>query len=166
MKEFHITALIGIVLCISSAFFVIPIGPEENITPHEDSGSKELTKTILDMDSILFTAVNSADLPKLKTLFTNDLEFYHDAGGLAGYEKTMENFQNLFNNNKDLRRVLVEGSTEVYPIKDYGAIQTGSHKFCRLRNGVLVECATFKFMHVWKKTDEGWKISRAISYDH
>lgn len=128
--------------------------------------SKALYDTIAHMDSLLFNAANTQDLKTMQSLFTEDLEFYHDASGLAGYEKTMKNFENLFTNHKDTRRVLVAGSMEVYPIKDYGAIQTGLHQFCRLENGVLKDCGTFKFLHIWKKTTTGWKISRVISYNH
>jgi ketosteroid isomerase-like protein len=128
--------------------------------------SKELYDTIAHLDSILFSAANRGDLDVMKTFFTEDLEFFHDAGGLAGYEKTMENFQRVFTNYKDTRRILIPGSMEVYPIKDYGAIQTGLHKYCQLKNGVYSNCGTFKFLHVWKKTSSGWKISRVISYGH
>ena len=128
--------------------------------------SKTLYDTIAHMDSILFNAANTQNLEAMRSLFTEDLEFYHDASGLAGYEQTMKNFQNLFTNYKDTRRVLVAGSMEVYPIKDYGAIQTGLHQFCRLENGVLKDCGTFKFLHIWKRTATGWKISRVVSYNH
>lgn len=128
--------------------------------------SKELYQTIIEKDSILFSAANSGNIDKLKTFFTEDLEFFHDVGGLAGYKETVDNFKRVAENYGYTRRVLEPGSTEVYPIKDYGAVQTGIHKFCRLENGVLVNCGTFKFVHVWKNTTNGWKISRVISYGH
>lgn len=128
--------------------------------------SKELFNTIIQMDSIVFDAANKGNLEKLKTLFAEDLEFFHDVGGLDGYTKTMDNFQRVFTNFGYTRRILVNGSIEVYPVKDYGAIQTGLHKFCRLENGVLINCSTFKFVHIWKRTPAGWKISRVVSYGH
>ena len=128
--------------------------------------SAALFDTIVQMDSMVFDAANTGNLAKLKTLFTDDLEFYHDTGGLDGYAVTMEKFQRLFTDFAYTRRVLVAGSIEVYPIKDYGAIQTGLHKFCRLENGQLINCGTFKFLHIWKKTPTGWKISRVVSYGH
>ena len=27
-------------------------------------------------------------------------------------------------------------------------------------------CGTFKFVHVWRRTANGWQITRAVSYDH
>lgn len=128
--------------------------------------SQELYDTIMRMDSIVFDAANKGEIDKMKGLFTEDLEFYHDAGGLDGYAKTIENFQRVATNYGYTRRVLLKESVEVYPIKDYGAIQTGLHKFCRLENGELINCGTFKFLHIWKKTPTGWKISRVVSYGH
>jgi len=72
---------------------------------------------------VLFNAFNAHDLDKLKTLFTDDLEFYHDLGGLTNYTQNMEAFKNNFAKNNGLRRELVPGSLEVYPVKDYGAIE-------------------------------------------
>ncbi|MBT2622239.1 nuclear transport factor 2 family protein [Chryseobacterium sp. ISL-6] len=128
--------------------------------------SKELYQTILKKDSLLFSAANSGNIEKLKTFFTEDLEFFHDVGGLTGYKETIDNFKRVAENYGYTRRVLEPGSIEVYPIKDYGAVQTGVHKFCRLENGILINCGTFKFVHVWKNTSDGWKISRVISYGH
>ena len=127
--------------------------------------SQALYDTIIHMDSVLFNAFNSRDMETLKTLFTTDLEFYHDKGGLSGYDVNMNNFKNNFAKNNKLSRKLVEGSTEVFPVKDYGAIQTGMHTFCHVENG-KEECGTFKFLHVWQNKNGNWKISRVISYDH
>lgn len=128
--------------------------------------SRELYHTIMERDSTLFSAANSGDIDKLKTFFTKDLEFFHETGGLAGYEETVDNFRRVAKNYAYTKRVLVPGTVEVYPVKDYGAIQSGVHQFCRLENGVLTHCGTFKFVHIWKHTDEGWMISRVVSYGH
>lgn len=126
-----------------------------------------LYAAIAHMDSVMFDAFNAHDLDKLKTTFSEDLEFYHDKGGLAGYKQSMENFKKLFNNNKTtgLRRDLVKGSLEVYPVKDYGAIETCLHRFCHVENG-KDDCGTFKNVMVWQKKDGQWKVTRVVSYDH
>ncbi len=124
-----------------------------------------LYRKIAHMDSVLFNAFNNRDMDKFKTLFTDDLEFYHDKGGLTDYTYTIESFKNTITRNDGLRRDLVKGSLEVYPIKDYGAIEIGAHTFCHLENGKQ-DCGTFKFVHVWKKIGTDWKIARVISYDH
>lgn len=127
--------------------------------------SQELYDTIAHMDSMLFDAFNSRNLEKLKTLFTQDLEFYHDKGGLSGYEENMKNFSENFSKNNKLNRRLVPGSLDVYPIKDYGAIEIGLHTFCHLEND-KEDCGTFKFVHVWQKKEGAWKLSRVVSYGH
>lgn len=124
-----------------------------------------LYKEIVHQDSVLFNAFNNRDLETFKSKFTADLEFYHDKGGLTDYNYTVESFQRTITQNNGLRRDLVPGSMEVYPVKDYGAVQIASHTFCHPENG-RQDCGTFKFVHVWKKTPEGWKITRVVSVGH
>lgn len=124
-----------------------------------------LYNEIAHMDSVLFNAFNTHNYEVLKNIFTEDLEFYHDKGGLMNYAQNMASFKNLASNNNGLNRKLVEGSMEVYPVKDYGAIQVGEHTFCHKENG-KDDCGTFKFLHIWQKKDGVWKISRVASYDH
>lgn len=127
--------------------------------------SKELYDTIMHLDSVLFDAFNNRDLEKIKTIFSTDLEFFHDKGGLTHYEQNIENSRKLFEQNNGLKRTLIPGSMEVYPVKDYGAIQTGMHRFCHLENG-KEDCGTFKFVHIWQKRPDGWKLTRVVSFDH
>ena len=42
------------------------------------------------MDSVMFDAFIAQDIEKLKTTFSETLEFYHDKGGLSGYEQNHE----------------------------------------------------------------------------
>lgn len=129
--------------------------------------SKALYDEIFWQDSILFSAFNAHDSRQLMKHFTEDLEFYHDKGGLSGFTETGENFAQLFARNATtgLRRDLVPGSLEVYPVGDYGAIETCLHRFCHEENGKQ-DCGTFKNIMIWKKQPEGWKVTRVISYDH
>jgi hypothetical protein len=128
--------------------------------------SRELYNEIAKMDSILFNAFNSRDVIKFGSLFTKDLEFYHDKGGLTNYEYTMNFMKDVAGNkNNDLKRELVKGSLEIYPIPGFGAMEIGAHTFCHLENGKQ-DCGTFKFVHIWKKENGAWKISRVVSYDH
>ena len=59
------------------------------------------------------------------------------------------------------------GSVEVYPIKNFGAVQLGSHRFYFTpKGGKEVLDGTFRFIHVWKNDNGQWKIARVISFDH
>ena len=124
-----------------------------------------LSDEILKMDSILFNAFNKRDTSLFKEFFTKDLEFYHDKGGLTGFDHTINFMRSTAQGGTDLRRELVKGTNEVYPIPNYGAMQIGTHRFCHTENGKQ-ECGTFKFVHIWQYKDNKWKISRVVSYDH
>lgn len=140
----------------------------QNTVSISASDQSDLFNEILKQDSILFTAFNTCDIKTFRSKFTDDLEFYHDKGGLTGIDHTM-NFMNetCTNTERKVRRGLITEGMEVYPIKDYGAVQIASHSFYITEKGKQeVKSGTFKFVHVWKKTNEGWKISRVVSYDH
>ena len=113
----------------------------------------------------MFDAFNNQNMDKFKALFTEDLEWYQDNGGLLSDTTVFENFANTFKKDFKLTRQLVKGSLEVHPIKDFGAIEIGKHQFRHIENG-KEEIGTFKFLMIWKKVDASWKISRVISYDH
>ena len=117
------------------------------------------------MDSILFNAFNTRDTTKFKSMFADDLEFYHDKGGLTGVEQTFSFMRTVVKENNGLRRDLVKGSLEVYPVPGYGAMEIGSHTFCHMENGKQ-DCGTFKFVHIWQQKNGSWKITRVVSYDH
>ena len=125
----------------------------------------DLYKEIIHMDSILFNAFNTRDIDQFKTLFTEDLEFYHDKGGKTNYEHTISFLKTTAEINSQLRRELVKGSLEVYPIPGYGAMEIGAHTFCHIENGKQ-DCGTFKFVHIWQKKNGEWKITRVVSYGH
>ena len=127
--------------------------------------STKLMAEIAAADAEFFDAFNACELETMGEIFARDLEFYHDLGGLSDYGQTMEATETNCRRNLGLRRELVEGSLEVYPVGEYGAIQKGKHTFCHDENGEE-DCGTFEFVHVWRRTEEGWKIARVISYGH
>ena len=117
------------------------------------------------MDTVIFDAFNAHNPDALMALFTDDLEFYQDNDGLKNYQQSKDDFKKLFANVPDIRRNLLKETLEIYPIKDYGAIEIGAHRFCHKENG-KDDCGTFKFAMVWRKIGDSWKISRVISYGH
>ena len=127
--------------------------------------SKELYNEIAKADSIMFAAFNTQNMPVFKAVFTEDLEWFQDNGGLLSYETVFTNFGTMFKNENKLSRKLVKGSLEVHPIKDYGAIEIGVHQFRHMENG-KEELGTFKFLMIWQKKDGQWRVSRVVSYDH
>src|SRR5438477_143864 len=99
------------------------------------TGSEQLFQTIARMDAAIFDAFNAHDVDRLMSYFTEDLEFYHDTGGLSTYRQNVDDFKKMFAGTPDIRRDLVKESLEVYPIKDYGAMEIGQHRFCHKENG-------------------------------
>ncbi|MBO9154441.1 nuclear transport factor 2 family protein [Chitinophaga sp. GCM10012297] len=128
---------------------------------------RSLKETIIRMDSIFFKAFNDCDTLKSKAMFTTDLEFYHDHGGLTRYEENNASIRHRCTQEYTVRRELVPGSMEVHPIKDFGAIQLGAHRFYYTpKGGKETLDGTFRFVHVWKNDNGEWKIARVISFDH
>lgn len=134
-------------------------------TPQAAPKFPELYHAVMQQDSLMFGAFNTKDLAGLGKYFDPGLEIFQDNAGYRNYTQTMDAFTGLFAQPYTLTRTLLPASVEIYPIKDYGAIMTGSHRFCHVENG-REECATFKFVHIWKQVKDGWVVSRIVTYDH
>lgn len=154
------------VFFLAISLIIVCINTRATAQSSSSTASNELQEEILRMDSVLFTAFNHQDLETIMGIFSKDLEFYHDKAGLSNYEQNMKSSGDLFNRDYVLHRELVPGTTEIHPIKDYGAIQIGQHEFCHEENGKM-DCGTFKFIHIWQRQEDGsWQLTRVISYDH
>ncbi len=122
---------------------------------------------IAEMDKQVFEAVNNCDIENLKSYFSQDLEFFHDKGGLTNFDECIRSIQDMCASGRNVRRELVTGTMKVYPIPDYGAIQEASHHFYATEIGAEEKrTGTFKFVHIWKKEDDNWKLTRVVSYGH
>lgn len=128
---------------------------------HQD---KELFQTILKLDSAWFATFNK-DLTIFSSYIDSTLEFYHDGSGLTFYADNVAAFKRMKERTPDLTRELLVETMEVYPIPGYGAVQIAQHRFCHKENGKM-DCGVFKFINTWKKTEQGWKVTRIISVDH
>jgi len=133
----------------------------------QNATSGELYEKIAALDAKVFDAFNAGDVDRLMGWFTADVEFYDDGGdpGLSDFAATKRDFAALFHNAPGLRRVLVPGTLQVYPLKGYGAIEVGEQRFCHEENGKQ-DCGTTKFSMVWRKSGETWKLARVLSYSH
>jgi ketosteroid isomerase-like protein len=131
----------------------------------------ELSRIILAKDSAFWRAYNDCDLTSFATFLSDDLEFYHDKGGLTtSATALMKSIREGLCGDRDnyrLRREAVAGSVEVFPISDYGAVMTGKHHFF-ITQGDQAEYADgqARFTHLWRFAEEEWRITRVISYDH
>jgi ketosteroid isomerase-like protein len=126
---------------------------------------EELNKVVAALDAALFDSYNRCDLEKNATFFADDVEFYHDQGGVTlGKEKLVESIKK--NICGKVTRELVAGSLQVYPMKGYGAVEMGVHRFHHPGHDDTEGVGEAKFIHLWRYKDGAWKITRVISYDH
>jgi hypothetical protein len=126
------------------------------------AAESSLTETITAQDKRVFDAYNACDLDTFAAAFTPDVEFYHDEGGVTWDRQSVVGSTRKYICGK-VRRELIPGSLRVYPIKDYGAIEEGEHRFCQKDEG----CAgVAKFVMVWKREGESWVLTRVLSYGH
>jgi len=171
MRAFTRLRRVGYVCC--AALWLVSVAsaaepaPADNtaVTTPPPTDPAALRELVIGLDRAMFDAYNAHDVAGLMALFAPGLEFFHDTGGLAGYEAAQGGFTQVFANNPDIRRDLVPGTLQVYPIKDYGAIEIGAHRFCHTEDG-KADCGTFQFLHVWHYDGGRWQVSRVVSYGH
>ncbi|MFL6196869.1 MAG: nuclear transport factor 2 family protein [Thermoanaerobaculia bacterium] len=130
-----------------------------------EAPDSDLYRTIAALDTQLFDAFNKCELDKFASLFIEDLEFYHDQGGL-----TRTNKSNVEAVKKNIcgkvTRELVPGTLEVHLMKGYGALEIGVHRFHHPGHEDTEPVGEAKFIHLWENKDGAWRITRVISYDH
>jgi hypothetical protein len=123
--------------------------------------SQALYNTIVQMDSIYFSAYNACDMDKQAAIYADSIEFYHDGSGLETSKKALlaairENICGK------VSRVLVKGSIEVYQIPNFGAVEIGLHRFINHAEKDAVSKPD-KFVIIWRYKNDQWQITRVIS---
>jgi hypothetical protein len=124
--------------------------------------SQELYNTIVHYDSLFFGAYNSCNLDLQSEIYSDSIEFYHDQSGLTTSKKAILDATKR-NICGKVTRELVKGSIEVYPLKGFGAVEMGLHKFHNNQEKGDVPAKTGKFVIIWQQTGDKWKIRRVIS---
>jgi len=139
-----------------------------DITAHRIQAQPlELYDEILQLDTKLYEAYNQQQLAAFVAYFSPQLEFYHDQTGLTTYQDNLQRFKENFAKPAPLRRELVPGSLEVYPIAGFGAIEIGTHRFYQPTKGQPDKLVGEpRFLHVWQHKGGKWLITRIVSYDH
>lgn len=122
---------------------------------------QQLYDKILAMDKTFFNAYNNCDLEKQAEIYADDIEFLHDKGGLMTSKTAIIESTKKHICGK-VTRQLVDKSIEVYPINNYGAVEIGFHQFYNNQEPDA-ESKSSKFIIVWKKDNENWKITRVVS---
>lgn len=124
--------------------------------------SQELHDMIVQLDSQFFHAYNTCDISSQSDFYSDSIEFYHDKTGLSTSKKELlEATRN--NICGKVSRELVKGSIEVYPLKGFGAIEIGLHRFRNNTEKQAPPADPGKFIIIWKQTGDDWKITRVVS---
>src|ERR1043165_5469199 len=125
-----------------------------------------LYKEMLALDTAVFDAFNRcadpAQLRKHAAFFAQDVEFYHDKAGMTvGVEDMIASTQK--NVCGKFRRELDRATFRAFPIPGYGAMTTGTHRFCH----TPTTCEGMgEFTVIWRQTKGEWQITRVLSYAH
>ncbi len=140
--------------CTSSKYVLKDYKPDD----------QELYNTILQLDSAFFGAYNTCatNLDLYASFYSENIEFYHDNGGLMTsktdiVESTRKNICGK------VTRQLVKGSVEVYPVKDFGAIEIGYHTFWNHAEANSKPSRPGRFVIIWQLENKEWKIRRVVS---
>ncbi|MEO7977834.1 MAG: nuclear transport factor 2 family protein [Flavobacterium sp.] len=143
--------------------FILFLNREAIAHKTEECTKTESMKTdILQMDQLLYdVAFNECDAALFKKIIAEDVEFYDDRFGLNKPEgKQIKSLVEKFDTTGKLTRELI--SCTIDKLGDFGAVQTGEHTF--FINGVPE--STGKFVHLWERKDNNWKLKRIVSYEH
>lgn len=147
-----------------AVLLLFPVVASSRIYAQSGGQPDPLFKTIQSLDTKLFDAYNSCDLATLGDMVSDDLEFYHDQTGLsvgkAPFLAAIK--QNICGK---VHRTLLPETLEVYPLKEYGAVELGIHRFSHPghpQDGM----GDARFIMLWQNKDGLWRVTRVISYEH
>jgi len=125
---------------------------------------EDLNKAITALDAALFDAYNKCDLAKFASLVDENVEFYHDQGGVTlGRAALVDSVKK--NICGTTTRELLPATLQIYYMKGYGAIEMGTHRFHHPGHPEIGD-GEGKFVHLWQYKDGAWKVTRVLSYDH
>ena len=149
----------------SAVFFVLIC-----LAAQAQNNQVELFQKIKGLDSAMFSVVYKCDAQKIELFFAEDLEFYHDKSGASNSRAVfMETQKKNFCGERPfyLRREAVSGTMEVFPMDNYGALQTGEHVFyIKGSDGKEILDGRAKYVHLWRYDNGHWLITRVLSFDH
>jgi hypothetical protein len=132
------------------------------------------TAVVEERERVFWRAYNDCAVGDMPALIAEDVEFYHDRGGITlGRDALVESVRkNLCSNPAfRIRREEVPGTLRVFLLKKdgavYGAIASGEHTFDIVEKGKApVRDGLARFTTLWRLTDGAWRMSRVLSYDH
>jgi hypothetical protein len=164
MKHFNITISLLLIIIILFTNCTPSKKTTYQLTKNYKPENQKLYDSIVKLDSIFFDAYNTCNinLEKYSSFYADNLEFYHDQGGLMTSKQGVIDATKKYICGK-VTRELVKGSIEVYAIKDYGAVEIGLQKFHNNEEPIGTPSKIGRFMILWENKNNAWKISRVVS---
>lgn len=165
--ESHMKRLVILACTVLTLAVPIVSTAAANPSTGDSPDQQSLFSTVSKLDADFFDAFNHCASPdqldKHASYLVPNLEFYHDKGGVTwSRQDYLANTKN--NVCGQFRRELIAGSLQVFPIKDFGAIEQGKQKFCWLKSGKCF--GEGQFFILWHHLDNRWVATRVFSYDH
>jgi len=158
---------------MNSLFIVCLLALMPGIT-NAQNDEEMVARIILQKDNLFWDSYNRCDTTNYRQYFSDDVEFYHDKGGITrGVESMAMSVKKNLCSNSDfrVRREVVKGTVKFFPMKNsgviYGAILSGDHLFYVSEKGKPTRLdGRASFTHLWLLRDNVWKMERILSYDH
>ena len=127
----------------------------------------DLQSKMMRLDTALFDSFNHCNNPeqlaKHASYFAEGVEFYHDNGGVTWDRNSMIANTKQYACGKYTRE-LVNGTFEVFTIKDFGVMTKGTHLFCQ--DGGNKCDGKADFVMLWHDLGDKLEITRVLSYGH
>jgi len=160
------SAVFSIVAVMFAAIFLVPSAGAQTVPALDKiQNQQDLDHAGAALDAALFDSYNKCDLEKFASFFVEDVEFYHDQGGVTLGKAALTDSLKKNICGKTTRE-LVPGSLKVFHMKGYGMLETGVHRFHHPGHEDSEGVGEGQFIHLWQFKDGAWKITRVISYDH
>lgn len=158
--------------CIALVIFSISfLYPSRQLLAQDTA--KNIETLVLKQDSLFWQGYNNCDIVLQGQLISDDIEFYHDKGGITlGKAAMLASIKNnLCSSAFRLRREAISETIQIHLLRArdtvYGALITGEHVFYvkeENKNERLDGHALFA--NLWLLKNGKWLMSRVLSYDH
>lgn len=123
-------------------------------------------------DDAYWSAYNRTDPDAMNSWLTDDVEFYHDRGGMLIGKKALAAVNDGMKTMPfKLRREAVPGTIHFFPMRKgddiYAVLVTGEHQFYALEKGKPERRAGRSyFSNLMRLEGNDWRVARIYSYEH
>ena len=150
--------LLGFAFCVTST---CATAGQQSSTQVGDS---HIARTLIALDTEISDAYNTCSLNRLRSHFSPLAELYFaDRGRSTRVGELVDDARR--NVCGKLRRETIPATVETHAVPDYGAIQIGEQRFCRVDRAQCQGVAS-KFLLLWRFRDGEWRIARMVRYGY